>query len=31
MLWKKAYGGGFLDIINRAEEDAPEKLEQMVG
>jgi len=28
---EKAYGGGFLDIINRAEEDAPEKLEQMVG
>ena len=28
---ENAYGGGFLDIINRAEEDAPEKLEQMVG
>ena len=28
---EKAYGGGFLDIINRAEEDAPEKLERMVG
>ena len=28
---EKAYGGGFLDIINRAEEDAPKKLEQMVG
>ena len=28
---EKAYGGGFLDMINRAEEDAPEKLEQMVG
>ena len=28
---EKAYGGGFLDVINRAEEDAPEKLEQMVG
>ena len=28
---EKAYGGGFLDIINRAEGDAPKKLEQMVG
>jgi len=28
---EKAYGGGFLDIVNRAEEDAPEKLQQMVG
>jgi len=28
---EKAYGGGFLDVINRAEEDAPEKLEKMVG
>jgi len=28
---EKEYGGGFLDVINRAEEDAPEKLEQMVG
>ncbi len=28
---EKAYGGGFLDIINRAEEDAPEKLQRMVG
>ena len=28
---EEAYGGGFLDMINRAEEDAPEKLEQMVG
>jgi len=28
---EKAYGGGFLDIVNRAEEDAPEKLKQMVG
>lgn len=28
---EKAYGGGFLDIVNRAEEDAPNKLEQMVG
>ena len=28
---EKAYGGGFLDIINRAEEDAPKKLEQMGG
>ena len=28
---EKAYGGGFLDVINRAEEEAPEKLEQMVG
>ena len=28
---EKAYGGGFLDVINRAEEDAPKKLEQMVG
>ena len=28
---EEAYGGGFLDVINRAEEDAPEKLEQMVG
>ncbi len=28
---EKAYGGGFLDIVNRAEEDAPKKLEQMVG
>ena len=28
---EKAYGGGFLDVVNRAEEDAPNKLEQMVG
>jgi hypothetical protein len=28
---EKAYGGGFLDIVNRAEEEAPELLEQMVG
>jgi hypothetical protein len=28
---EKAYGGGFLDIVNRAEEDAPRQLEQMVG
>lgn len=28
---EKAYGGGFLDIVNRAEENAPKKLEQMVG
>lgn len=28
---EKAYGGGFLDIVNRAEEDAPKKLQQMVG
>jgi len=28
---EKAYGGGFLDVVNRAEEDAPKKLEQMVG
>ncbi len=28
---EKAYGGGFLDIVNRTEEDAPKKLEQMVG
>ena len=28
---EKAYGGGFLDVIKRAEEDAPEKLERMVG
>ncbi len=28
---EKAYGGGFLNVINRAEEDAPEKLKQMVG
>ena len=28
---EKAYGGGFLDVINRAEEEATEKLEQMVG
>jgi len=28
---EKEYGGGFLDVVNRAEEDAPEKLEQMVG
>ena len=28
---EKTYGGGFLDIVNRAEEDAPEKLQQMVG
>ena len=28
---ERAYGGGFLDIVNRAEEDAPEKLQQMVG
>jgi len=24
---EKAYGGGFLDVVNRAEEDAPKKLE----
>ena len=28
---EKAYGGGFLDIVNRSEEDAPRKLEAMVG
>jgi hypothetical protein len=28
---EKAYGGGFLDIVNRAEEEAPKKLQQMVG
>ena len=28
---EKAYGGGFLDVINRAEEEAPKKLQQMVG
>ena len=28
---EKAYGGGFLDIVNRAEEKAPEQLERMVG
>ena len=28
---EKAYGGGFLDVVNRAEEKAPEKLQQMVG
>jgi len=28
---EKAYGGGFLDMVNRAEEDAPKKLQQMVG
>lgn len=28
---EKAYGGGFLDVVNRAEEEAPEKLQQMVG
>lgn len=28
---EKAYGGGFLDVINRAEEDAPKELERMVG
>jgi hypothetical protein len=28
---EKAYGGGFLDVVNRAEEDAPKKLQQMVG
>lgn len=28
---EKAYGGGFLDIVNRAEEDAPKQLKQMVG
>lgn len=28
---EKAYGGGFLDVINRAEEAAPKKLEAMVG
>jgi len=28
---EKAYGGGFLDMVNRAEEAAPEKLQQMVG
>lgn len=28
---EKAYGGGFLDVINRAEEAAPKKLKAMVG
>jgi len=28
---EKAYGGGFLDMVNRAEEEAPKKLQQMVG
>ncbi len=28
---EKAYGGGFLDIVNRSENDAPRKLEAMVG
>lgn len=28
---EEAYGSDFLNMINRAEEDAPEKLEQMVG
>jgi hypothetical protein len=28
---EKAYGGGFLDIVNRSEDDAPRKLEAMVG
>ena len=28
---EKAYGGGFLDIVNRSEEDAPRRLEAMVG
>ena len=28
---EKAYGGGFLDMVNRAEGDAPKKLQQMVG
>ena len=28
---EKAYGGGFLDVVNRAEGDAPRKLEAMVG
>ena len=28
---EKAYGGGFLDVINRAEEDAPKELKRMVG
>lgn len=28
---EKAYGGGFLDMVNRSEEDAPRKLEAMVG
>ena len=28
---EKAYGGGFLDIVNRAEDAAPNKLEAMVG
>ena len=28
---EKEYGGGFLDIVNRAEEEAPRKLQQMVG
>jgi hypothetical protein len=28
---EKAYGGGFLDMVNRSEDDAPRKLEAMVG
>ena len=28
---EKAFGGGFLDKINEAEEDAPEMLRRMVG
>ena len=28
---EKAFGGGFLDVINRAEDGAPKKLEAMVG
>jgi len=28
---ERAYGGGFLDVVNRAEEEAPRKLERMVG
>lgn len=28
---EKAYGGGFLDMVNRAEADAPQELERMVG
>jgi hypothetical protein len=28
---ENAYGGGFLDMVNRSEDDAPRKLEAMVG
>ena len=27
----KAFGGGFLDKVNQAEEDAPKVLKKMVG